>query len=302
MRAVSPIKRNIAVVVFIMAMAFAAELFGQHEIIFPEAGALCVGLWLMPKAVWNVRVWQVPVYLTAAALIGLAVNMFVPACFEIRFTLAFIAIFVLLRLVRCNMYPLVSASMLPVLIDTTSWVYPVSVLVLSLLIAVGRKWLPQVERNEYQPYSALKILLLVVALCVPLAVVYCAKFSPMNYLVVPPLVVTMIEFANRRSGFRERPRTIWGQIVVAAVIGVAAEYLLHRGLGLPMSVGMLIVVAVMLMSFRWFKPFAPTMAIVIVPTLLPDSALLWFPLAAAMGGGWFILYGMLLGRLQTRGV
>ena len=274
MRAVSPIKRNIAVVVFIMAMAFAAELFGQHEIIFPEAGALCVGLWLMPKAVWNVRVWQVPVYLTAAALIGLAVNMFVPACFEIRFTLAFIAIFVLLRLVRCNMYPLVSASMLPVLIDTTSWVYPVSVLVLSLLIAVGRKWLPQVERNEYQPYSALKILLLVVALCVPLAVVYCAKFSPMNYLVVPPLVVTMIEFANRRSGFRERPRTIWGQIVVA----------------------------VMLMSFRWFKPFAPTMAIVIVPTLLPDSALLWFPLAAAMGGGWFIVYGMLLGRLQTRGV
>ena len=43
-------------------------------------------------------------------------------------------------------------------------------------------------------------MLLVVALCIPLAVVRWAKFSPMQYLVVPPLVVTMIEFANRRSG------------------------------------------------------------------------------------------------------
>lgn len=296
MKKIFPIMRNIAVVVFIMAMAAAAELCGQHEVIFPEVGALCVGLWLMPKAVWNVRMWQVPVYLTAAALMGLVVNRFVPTCFEIRFALAFIVIFVLLRLVKCNMYPLVSASMLPVLIGTTSWVYPVSVLALSMLIAVGRKWLPQEERDEYQPYGALKTVLLVVALCIPLAVVRWAKFSPMQYLVVPPLVVTMIEFANRRSGFRARPWTIWGQIVVAAVAGVAVEYLLHRSLGLPMAVGMTIAVVAMLMSFRRFKPFAPAMAIVIVPALLPDVALLWFPLAAALGSGWFILSGMLLSR------
>lgn len=288
--------RNIAVVVFIMAMAVAVELYGQQEIIFPEAGAVCVGLWLMPKAVWNVRMWQVPVYLTAAALIGLAVNMFVPACFEIRFTLAFIVILVLLRLVKCNMYPLVSASMLPVLIGTTSWVYPLSVLALSMLITVGRKWLPQEVRAEYQPYGALKMVLLVAALCIPLTVVHWAKFSPMQYLVVPPLVVTMIEFANRRSGFRKRPWTIWWQIVIAAVVGVAAEYLLHRSLGLPMAVGMTVAVVAILIIFRWLKPFAPALAIVIVPAILPDGALLWFPLAAALGGGWFIMSGMIVGR------
>jgi hypothetical protein len=50
----------------------------------------------------------------------------------------------------------------------------------------------------------------------------------------------------------------------------------------------------MLLLFRWFKPFAPALAIAIVPALLPCEALPWFPLLAALGGGWFILAGMLL--------
>ena len=80
----SPLLRSSAVVLFLTAIALVAEITGQREIIFPEAGALCVGLWLMPKAVWNVRIRQVPLLLTAAALVGIAINLFVPACFEIR--------------------------------------------------------------------------------------------------------------------------------------------------------------------------------------------------------------------------
>ena len=294
---ITSVLRNVSIILFLTAMAVVAEITGQREIIFPEAGALCVGLWLMPKAVWNVRIRQVPLLLTVAALIGLAINILLPICFEIRFALAFCLVALMLRIVRCNMYPVVSAAMLPVLINTTSWVYPVSVLAISSLLAVGRVWLPQTDRPEYHPFGLLHWLKLAAALCLFLAIeatlTFNFKLSTFNYMLVPPLVVTMIEFANRKSGFRQRPWTVWGLIVAAAVVGTAAEWGLHRTLGLPMAVGTLLS-AVALLLFRRFKPFAPALAIVLVPMLLPDGVLPWFPLLAAVGGAYFIGAGIVI--------
>ena len=295
----STLYRNAGIVIFLTMMAAVAEFGGVHEAIFPEAGALCIGLWLMPKAVWNVRLRQVPLWLTAAAVIGLCINLLLASvCFEIRYALAFCLVAIMLRLVRCNMYPVVSAAMLPVLTGTTSWEYPACVLVISLLLAVGRIWFPQTDRTEYQSFGLLHWSKLTVALCAILAFVGVTKslnsqFSILNYLVVPPLVVTMIEFANRKSGFRQRPYSILGLIFAAAVTGTSAEYL-HRVLGiLPMTLGTMISVVVMLLLFRRFKPFAPALAIVLVPMLLPTSVLLWFPVLVTLGSLWFIGVGIL---------
>ncbi len=290
------LKRNVAVALFLTLMVAAADASELREIVFPEAAALCVGLWLMPKAVWNVRGWQIPLYLTAAATIGLALNRWLPACFEIRFAFAFVLVMGLLRLVRCNMYPTVSAAMLPVLINTSSWLYPVCVLVISTLLTLGRGWLRQDERPDYHPFGGGQLALLTVAVCLPLVVTHCAPIPTMRFLAVPPLVVTMIEFANRRSGFRERPWTIWGLIVAAATLGTLTGLLFHHRWGLPMAVGTFVTVPLMLLLFRRFKPFAPALAIAIVPALLPCEVLPWFPLLAALGGGWFILAGMVLAK------
>lgn len=292
----SSIKRNLSVALFLTLMVAVADASELREIVFPEAAALCVGLWLMPKAVWNVRGWQIPLYLTAAATIGLALNRWLPACFEIRFAFAFVLVMGLLRLVRCNMYPTVSAAMLPVLVGTTSWLYPACVLVISAMLALGRGWLRQEERTEYHPFGGGQLALLTVAVCLPLVATYCVPIPTIRFLAVPPLVVTMIEFANRRSGFRERPWTIWALIIAAASLGTLTCLLLHHRWGLPLALGTFVTVPLMLLLFRRFKPFAPALAIAIVPALLPCEALPWFPLLAALGGGWFILAGMVLAK------
>lgn len=293
--------RYVAVVLFLGAMAAVAELTGQRETLFPEAGALCVGLWLMPKSVWNVRAWQIPFLLTLAALVGLAVNCFVPFGFALRFLLAFCGVALLLRVVRCNMYPVVSAAMLPVLIGTTSWVYPVSVLVLSILLALGRRWLPQTTRVDYHPFGLMHWVWLAAALGLFVAATMVVqrlgrqpRLVMVRFAMVPPLVVTMIEFANRRSGFRKRPCTIWVLLVVAAVVGTASEWVLHRLAGIPAVLGVALSTTVMLLFFRRFKPFAPALAIVLVPLLLPYGVLMWFPLLVTVGAAYFIASGMLL--------
>jgi len=280
-------------------MAAAAEFLHQREIVFPEIGALCVGLWLMPKAVWNTRIRQVPLLLTGAALIGLAVNLWIPWDFEFKFIIAFSAVVVMLRLAQSNMYPVVSAAMLPVLIETHSWVYPVAVLSLSLLLSLGRIWLPQTDRPGYRPDTVLHWTGLALALCFALVIDVILKnhlsdpwSSSVRFGIVPPLVVTMIEFANRNSGFRQRPWTIWGLIVSAALIGTVMELLLHRHLGIPV-VGTMLASIVMLLLFRRYKPFAPALAITLVPLLLSDDVLPYFPIMATIGSAYFITIGMI---------
>lgn len=211
----------------------------------------------------------------------------------------------MLRTVRCNMYPVVSAAMLPVLIGTTSWVYPVSVAALSTLLAVGRRWMPQTKRSSYHPYGLWHWLRLAAAVALPLAMGFSARMllpgtwgASVHYCMVPPLVVAMIEFANRRSGFRERPWTVWGLTVVAAAAGTAAELWLHRRAGLPMGVGVACSATAMLLLFRRYKPFAPAMAITLVPLLLPDGILPWFHLLAAIGTAYFITAGILTAPAQ----
>ena len=79
----------------------------------------------------------------------------------------------------------------------------------------------------------------------------------------------------------------------AAMIGTATEWLLHRVSGLPMAVGASLSAALMLLLFRRCKPFAPAMAISLVPMLLPDAVLPYFPLLAAVGSAYFIGVGMI---------
>lgn len=287
--------RNAAVLLMLTAMVAVAEATGQREVVFPEAAALGVGLWLMPKAVWSVRWWHIPLLLVAAAFIGLGLNM-LPVFFEVRFLLAFVLAMTMLRLARCNMYPAVSAAMLPVLVGTTSWVYLLSVLAIALVLVAGQRLLQQEQRIEYHPFSFVQFAFLFIALAVPLAIMLVVNIQTVHFLVVPPLVVTMIEFAGRRSGFRERPWTIWALLVCASVLGTMARYLLSILCSLPMAVGTLVAVALMLLLFRRLKPFAPALTIAVVPMLLPTEVLLWFPLLVAAGAGWFILSGLFLSR------
>lgn len=80
---------------------------------------------------------------------------------------------------------------------------------------------------------------------------------------------------------------------MGAAVGTAAELWLHRTAGLPMAVGVACSATVMLLLFRRYKPFAPALAITLVPLLLPDGLLPWFPLLAALGAAYFIAAGIL---------
>lgn len=303
-----PLLRNVSSVVLMVLMTLAADLLAQPEVYFPEVGALCVGLWVMDKRVWTVRRWQIPVLFTLAAAVGVGLAS-LPFYLPLKLLAAFLFVAVLMMLMRVSMLPALSACMLPVLMGTSSWVYPVAVSVLTSVLAVGQsameRWgwrtpLPagSVLSRPPSPWPQLLRWLLFSAILLPFAVLlqslsHVPALAFCRLAMVPPLVVTLVEFGSSASGFRRRPVRTWLLIVLCAAMGTCCEGLLHLGAGLPQAAAVGADALLVLLFFAWRRRFfAPAMALSLVPMMVAahfgPTAVAVYPLYVAVGAAYFI--------------
>ena len=257
-------KRYLLALGMILLMVATAGLLGETEVIFPEMAALTIGMWIIDKRVWKVKRWQMVTLMTVGAITGGCLGLYSPFPLLVNLCLAFLFAAVCLLISRATLIPLISACMLPVLLKTESWMYPVAVFVMSMIVVSGQKWMEKSNiRHEvvYEPNERLwknDIIRWISLLTSILAIASLALFTDSPFLIVPPLVVAFVEFTNSKAGFRNRPV----QIILFTV-------------------------------FEWVgKFFAPAGALALLPMLLPQEALVWFPLQVAIGAMLFIGTGL----------
>lgn len=285
----------------ITGMVWAAGWTGEKEIIFPEMAALCTGMWIVDKRVWTVGRWQMVALMTAGAVAGVAIVRFSPGLLLLDLGLAFGFAAVSLVLSRTTLVPLVSACMLPVLLRTESWVYPLAVAVMTAVVATGQwgmeksdlrsrgaeTWKGGLKRKELRRW----LLLLVSLLLLAAAPVYTSYV----YCILPPLVVTYVEFASSRAGFRNRPVQTFLLLTAAAVIGAFFQAWGHGQMGWPEPVVATADFICLFALFEWTgKCFAPAGAVALIPMLIPADDLLWFPVQIAIGAALFIATALLI--------
>ena len=204
-------KRYFYALLMILLMIGAAELLMEREIIFPEMAALTIGMWIVDKRVWRVSRIGVVVLMTLGAIAGVCIGRYspFPLLANLMFAFAFAAI--CLTLSRATLVPQISACMLPVLLETESWVYPVAVFIMSVIVVGGQWGMERMGLREKITYTSVSVnwrealvrwafLLMTVA-----AVVLLAVYTENLYFILPPLIVTYVEFANSKAGFRNRP-------------------------------------------------------------------------------------------------
>ena len=133
------IVKYLSALAMMVAMMALAEFTGETEIIFPEIAALTIGLWISNKHIWQVTDVQLVSLMTLAAIVGVLIVRYSPLPLVINITIAFVVAGVILTSQRSTLYPLVSALILPVLLHTTSWVYPLSVLAMTVVLVVVKK-------------------------------------------------------------------------------------------------------------------------------------------------------------------
>lgn len=280
-------------------MAGVAERTGEREILFPEMVALTIGLWIVDKRVWKVRGRQIVCLMTLGAVAGVCLVRYSPLPAPADFCVAFALAGGCLLISRTTLIPLLSACMLPVLLQTDSWVYPTAVCAMSFVVVAVRKGMERLGvriRTDFVPADKptgrdalrwLGMLGCVAGACL------LAYGTGCPYLILPPLVVTFVEMACSKAGFRYRPVQVFLILTAAVTIGTAARFFGCIVLHLPQYAVALFVAAALFALFeRMGKPFAPAGALAFIPMLVPAETLAWLPVQAAAGAALFIVLAL----------
>lgn len=280
-------KRVLCSIIMSVLMVACAQLLDEKEIIFPEIAALLIGAWAGDVQPWRVTKPRLWLLMTISAMVGIAIVRYVDVSLYGQIMLAFTYAVMAILISRCSLVPLISACILPVIMGTTTMIYPISVSVMCGIIVLGQWGMEKAglrEKQAYIPYVCDKEgyetwikRYLIVALYTLIAVA-----SHQMYLIAPPLYVTFVELSNRRSPLRSSRYLLAFVMLLASLIGFFAK-VLNLELGLPTTLCALIAMVLLFIMFeKTYTFFPPAGAIALLPFILPYENILLFPLEVGL--------------------
>ncbi|MDD2319716.1 MAG: hypothetical protein PHO83_06680 [Geobacteraceae bacterium] len=294
-------------IILVTIMFAIAEAVGEMEIIFPEIAALAFGFWIMEKSPWQGTKLTICASPTLAALTGVILLRYAPFSPLLLIGSAFLLVILQLKLLRSAVLPSLSASILPIITHTTSWLYPLSVAILTAIIALGRLSLEALDHKEtsanffHQSDRATanemnflpELLYWSKILAGVLLVTALALQSRYLFMIAPPLMVGFVEISRPNRPLRRTPGKILLLLFLAAAAGVLWFYLvttiLHGSLWI---FSFLTITSVFLLYEALQVSFPPAVAIALLPVLVPPANLWHYPLHVLLGSTLFILMGI----------
>ncbi len=296
--------------IFVVAvMVFTAEYADNKEIIFPEITALAVGYMVAKKRSWTVNGKRMLLLITICALLGVGIVRYSNLNIYAEVLLAFTISQILFMYSGTTFAPFVSAIVLPVMMQTTSIVYPIAAFTLTLIIVLFHKLLLWLRIREDQPYNPVmlnsfddKIDTLLRIICV--AILACIAFGTgYRFTIAPPLLVAFTEFSRPRNKTRNKPLKTIFVLTACAVIGASSRYLISLKLNLPLTVGAVAAVTIMLLIVHFTKMYMPPAgAITMLSMIIPEEAIITYPVQIFVGSSLVVIISRLLfmGRQDKR--
>lgn len=270
-------------------MTAASEYLGEREIIFPEIAAIAVGALVAPKFPWNASKPRILIFICVCAVLGVAVVRFLPLPIWAQMIFAFLSAQLLPVISKTSFAPMISAAVLPVMLQTETPVYLASAAILTALILLCRVWLERLkilDRNEFSPKLPDNILgNLLLRTVLGSALIIPALLFDFRFAAAPPLLVAFTEFSNPGSKVRSSPVRAVALIYLCGFSGAAVRYIFCIRLEvLPLFAASVIVMLIVILLMNAVKLFIPPAgAIAILTLLIPESAVLVYPLQIFVG-------------------
>lgn len=274
----------------VILMVGLSEIFQEKEFVFPEITALAVGAWLSPKRVWKVSKIRMILLIGIFASIGVILSAYVPIPQLLKIVIGFTICLIGLSLSRTTFAPLISATVLPVILHTTSWIYPISAICMTAIVAVGQEVLEKCGIKEKVVPSSVDLdisfdvktgikRLIVVALLAAISI-----YLRLPFLVAPPLLVAFLELTGKHPKLRAKSKQLLMLVLILTVVGAYGRLMLCEHLGLPLTLAALVSVCVMIFTMEYMKLyFPPAGALVILPLLIEADKLTAYPVAVTIG-------------------
>ena len=270
----------------ILLMIGASVLFHDKEIIFPEIAALATGVFLTPHLLWkDTGPVKFLLLMTASAVFGIGLTMLVPVPL-VRVVLGCVFTLVCLTVFRSGLYPMLSACVLPALLNITSVIYPVSVFCCSLAIVLARQWMGKLvgdsgfetiesganylSREELLPKVMAGLLVLLYS------IVPCLLQKPL--LIAPPLFVLFFELYTEDKKQAGREFQVLLLAVLCCVTGAVSALLIqHRLAWGPLPAGIFTVAVLFFLMKKFGIYMPPVAALSFLPLILPAERLPLYP-------------------------
>ena len=284
------IERYIFGILMALFMVCIAEFSGEKEIIFPEICALTIGAWVSEQQPWQTNKRRIFFLMSFAALFGVLIVRYVeiPLIFQVCLCFGFTGF--ILTLFKTNFIPIISACILPVYLETTSWIYPVSVAVMSLIIIFAQYLM---EKFHFRPVNRFtpcefNIKTQIIKWSKLLLVFGLIALIPFKthqiYFLAPPLIVMFTEFANPKSPARKKLFYIIALMTFAAFTGCLLRYILNIYLNFPLYICTALACIILFIALGRIKiNFPPAGAILLFPMILDKNFLPLFPFEVFAG-------------------
>lgn len=286
----------ISTLLLVGLMVGIAELLNEKEIIFPEITALAVGYMVAQKRSWKVNGKRMLLLITICATVGVLIVRYSGLTLFPQMIIAFFFAQILFMFSGTTFAPFVSAIVLPVMMQTKSFIYPISAVVLTILVIGFHQLFLKMKIREDEEYipvmlnskddiidTALRIV------CVAI-VGFVAIYFNYKFIIAPPLLVAFTEFSRPRNKVRNKPIKTVLVITGCALVGSLSRYLLTIKLELPLTVSALIATLIMLLILTYTKMYMPPVgAITILSMIIPESSVITYSLQIFVGSVVIIL-------------
>jgi hypothetical protein len=205
-----------------------------------------------------------------------------------------------MNIAGADMTPMLSAAILPMLLGTDSWIYPVAVFVLVVLVELGQVALERVglrETIDYHPFRLPIEQALATwtrRLCVFALFAVPAYATGNVFLAVPPLLVAYTELTRPDFTLRLRPWRAWAVLAIAGIIGtLARDAVVNFGLPSPLVAAFAFVGLVLAWNgLRTWMP--PAGAVVLLAFLVPWSNPWLYAVEVALGAAVWVCAALAL--------
>lgn len=277
--------------VFIVALMVASScIFDNREIIFPEIAAIAVGAMISPKMSWNVNKIKIFIYILLCAVCGVLIVKYLPLPVWLQMIIGYALAQLFLLLSKSTFAPMISAMVLPIMLQTTTPVYIISAAFFTALILLFRLLLEKTKIIKCEQYVKLPApsksnflsILLRTLLASPL--VAAAILLNCSFAVAPPLLVAFTEFSNVNCHARKRLPTAVALVTCGAIFGSACRYIFTVVLGLPLFLSASVAILSVILLLHKAKMYIPPVgAIAVLAMLIPKEQLLVFPIEIFIG-------------------
>ncbi len=288
-------------ILVVALMCSIAEYTNEKEIIFPEITALAIGYMVAKKRSWNVNGKRMLLLITICALDGVGIVRYSHLNIYSEIILAFALSQILFLYSGTTFAPFVSAIVLPVMMQTSSLVYPISAFTLTLIIILFHKlflWLQIREDEDYNPVllnsTDDKIDTILRILSVAL-LAYIGISTGYKFIMAPPLMVAFTELSRPRNKTRNKPIKSILVLASSALIGSMTRYLLIVKYEISLALVAIVAVTVMLLVIHFTKMYMPPVgATLMLAMIIPENTLITYPLQILVGSTLVVIISRML--------